>query len=169
VLAPLLLIAANPTPATLLIGAGLAVAGLAIRAWASGYLKKNQELTTSGPYAYTRNPLYLGTFILGAGVAICSGALWFVALFVLLYLVIYVPVMSAEAETMRKLFPQEYEDYSRHVPLFLPRLTPYRPSADARRFEPALYLRHREYRAAFGFIVVFALLAAKLLLTVWRV
>ena len=180
VLAPLLLIAAEPTPASLVIGAAFAVAGLAIRAWASGHLKKNQELTTSGPYAYTRNPLYLGTFILGTGAAICSGALWFVALFVALYLLIYVPVMSAEAETLQKLFPSQYEHYSRHVPLFMPRLTPYKATSDVsknppraeapadreRSFDAGLYLRHREYRAAFGFFVVFALLAAKLLFRV---
>lgn len=178
VLAPLLLIAANPTPVSLVIGAGLAIAGLAIRAWASGYLKKNQELAISGPYAYTRNPLYLGTFLLGTGVAICSGAVWFVSVFVVLYLVIYVPVMLAEAETLSKLFPSEYEHYSRNVPLFFPRLTPYRPPASGaensvqqenasisdRRFETSLYLKHREYRAAFGFLVILALLAAKLLL-----
>ena len=163
VLAPLLLITAKPTPTTLLIGAICAIAGLSIRAWASGYLKKNRELTTYGPYAHTRNPLYLGTFILGTGVAICSGSLWFIALFMALYILIYIPVMSAEAETLSKLFPFEYEQYSRNVPLFLPRLTPYRPSGE-RRFETAQYLKHREYRAAFGFAIVFALLAAKLLI-----
>lgn len=178
VLAPLLLIVAEPTPASLMFGAVFAIAGLGIRAWASGYLKKNQELTTSGPYAYTRNPLYLGTFILGTGAAICSGAVWFVALFVALYLLIYVPVMSAEAETLHKLFPSQYEHYSRNVPLFMPRLTPYKtvsvqPNETAsgevaqvrdRRFDASLYLRHREYRAAFGFFIVFALLSAKLLI-----
>jgi protein-S-isoprenylcysteine O-methyltransferase Ste14 len=168
-LAPLLLIAANPTPRSLMIGAAIAIAGLIIRAWASGYLKKNMELTISGPYARTRNPLYLGTFILGTGIAISSGALWFVALFMALYLLIYVPVMFAEAETLRKLFPGEYEQYSQQVPLFLPRLLPFRARADEnhargeRRFALSQYIKHREYRAALGLLAVYALLTAKFL------
>lgn len=146
---------------TLAIGAIVAAVGLAIRAWASGYLKKDMELATAGPYAHTRNPLYLGTFLLGAGVAIGSGALWFVALFVALYLLIYVPVMQAEVESVRKLFPREYDDYARRVPLFLPRLTPYHATTGGRQFDVALYTRHREYRAAIGAALVLALLALK--------
>lgn len=167
-LAPLLLVAARPTRFSLTVGAVIAVIGLTIRAWASGYLKKNQELAVTGPYAHTRNPLYLGTFILGAGVAIGSGSWWFTILFVALYLLIYVPVMSAEADTMRHLFPDDYEDYSREVPLFLPRLTAYRKpgeelSGDRMNFDLSLYLRYREYRAAIGCGAVFLLMAAKMI------
>jgi protein-S-isoprenylcysteine O-methyltransferase Ste14 len=177
VLAPLLFISARPTPSSLAAGAFVAIIGLAIRAWASGHLKKNQELTTSGPYAHTRNPLYLGTFLLGTGVAVAGGTAWFVALFATFYLLIYVPVMFAEAETMRDLFAEEYEDYSSQVPLFVPRFTPYRafsPSGGTyrsqignhRQFDVSQYLRHREYRAALGFLVAYALLAAKLILAI---
>jgi hypothetical protein len=134
--------------------------GLGIRAWASGYLRKNLELTTAGPYAHTRNPLYLGTFFLGTGVALSTGALWFVAVFVAFYLLIYAPVMSAEAKTMGDLFPKEYEDYRRDVPLFLPRARPYRERLP-RQFELSAYLRHREYQAAIGLVIVYALMAAK--------
>ena len=114
--------------------------------------------------------------MLGTGVAISAGTLWFTVLFMCLYLFIYLPVMFAEAQTMRDLFPSEYEDYSKQVPLFHARVTPYRrsrwqqmlvandPANAARRFEPSLYLRHREYRAAFGLLAVYALLAAKLVL-----
>jgi hypothetical protein len=174
VLAPLLLIAARPRPGSLLAGGLIAVLGLAIRAWASGYIRKNEELTVTGPYAHTRNPLYLGTFLLGTGIAISAGTLWFTLLFIAFYLLIYLPVMFAEAETMRVLFPGEYEEYSKRVPLFHMRLRPYR-SAAARQpgaasngvgsgFDSSLYLRHREYRAAFGLLGVYALLAAKLVL-----
>ena len=166
VLAPLLVIAAKPTPRSLIIGAAVAFIGLMIRAWSSGYLKKNMELTTSGPYAHTRNPLYLGTFILGTGIAISSGAIWFVALFMALYLLIYVPVMFAEAETLRELFPAEYNQYSLSVPLFVPRLTAYgaaQKGSGARRFALSQYAKHREYRAALGLVAVYALLAAKFL------
>jgi len=180
VLAPLLFISARPTLASLAAGAFVAIIGLAIRAWSSGHLKKNQELTTSGPYAHTRNPLYLGTFLLGTGAAVGGGAPWFVAVFAAFYLLIYVPVMFAEAETMRGLFSEEYEAYGRQVPLFFPRFTPYRPSSmtsdgaisyrsqagNQRQFDVSQYLRHREYRAAVGFVVVYALLAAKLALAI---
>jgi len=165
-IAPLLLIAARPTRLSLIVGAVTSVIGLTIRAWASGYLKKNQELTVSGPYARTRNPLYFGTFILGAGVAIGSGSWWFTLVFIALYLLIYVPVMSAEADTMRQMFPGDYESYSREVPLFLPRLTPYSKQQETRSneksFDLSLYLRYREYRAAIGCAVVFLLMIAKM-------
>lgn len=170
VLAPLLIIAARPTPMSLLIGALTAILGLMIRAWASGYLRKNMELTVTGPYAHTRNPLYLGTFIMGGGIAIASGAWWFAVLYITLYLLIYVPVMIAEAETLDQLFPGDYPDYSRKVPLFVPRPSSYRaPAADitdnARRFAWPQYMRHREYRAAIGVAIALVLLAAKYLLT----
>lgn len=174
VLAPLLFITARPTAASLVTGAAVAVMGLTIRGWASGYLKKNEELTVTGPYAHTRNPLYFGTFFLGAGVAIGAGTFLFTVLFIGLYLLIYLPVMFAEADTMRALFPRDYEDYSKQVPLFLPRLTPYREAhsrqavsvgnQEGRGFDSSLYLRHREYRAAVGLLVVYVLLAVKLVL-----
>jgi protein-S-isoprenylcysteine O-methyltransferase Ste14 len=170
-MALLMVIAAHPTWRSIIVGGMVAATGIAIRAWASGCIKKNEELATTGPYAYTRNPLYLGTFLLGAGAAISTGSLWFIALFLALYLLIYVPVMRAEAETLRKLFPDEYEAYSRQVPWFFPRLTPYRKNLDqagsalrANSFEFDLYLRHREYRALLGLLAVLALLAAKMYL-----
>ncbi len=175
-LIPLLLIVARPTALSMAAGFVVAVGGLVIRAWASGCLKKNRELTVWGPYAFTRNPLYLGTFVMGTGVAIGSGVMWFTALFMVVYLVIYLPVMFAEADYMSELFPEEYADYKRAVPLFAPRLTPYRASSRSKggiketpsgknRFELSLYLRHREYNAALGVIAVFAFFIARYL---WR-
>lgn len=167
-IAPLLLISARPTPRSLAAGAAVALVGLAVRAWASGYLKKNKELTVTGPYAHTRNPLYLGTFFMGTGVAMGGGTLWFIIFFIVLYFLIYAPVMAAEAEYLGHLFPAEYEAYSRKVPIFVPRVTPYRED-EARGqagagFQLAQYLRHREYRAALGVALVYALLVAKYLL-----
>jgi protein-S-isoprenylcysteine O-methyltransferase Ste14 len=166
VLAPLLIIAARPSPRLLVVGAMVAAVGLWVRAWASGYLRKNLELTVTGPYAYTRNPLYLGTFIMGGGIAVASGAWWFAALYAVCYLLIYVPVMIAEAETLDQLFADEYPDYSRRVPLFLPRVTPYRkPGSKAsdgkRRFAWSQYAKHREYRALIGVVLAFLFLLAK--------
>ena len=167
-LAPLLLIAAHPSPRSLAVGAVLSLVGLAIRAWASGYLKKNQELTTTGPYAHTRNPLYLGTFIMALGVALSTASWWFLAVFVALYLLIYIPVMAAEAETLDKLFPSDFASYRSRVPMFLPRLTPARAggvrATGGSRFSLAQYVKHREYRAAAGVLLIYALLAGKLFL-----
>ncbi|MBI3650930.1 MAG: isoprenylcysteine carboxylmethyltransferase family protein [Acidobacteria bacterium] len=169
-LAPLLILAAQPTPRSLLIGAALSLIGLLLRAWASGYLKKNQELTTTGPYAHTRNPLYFGTFIMAAGIAISTDAWWFVALFMALYLLIYVPVMQAEAATLAKLFPHEFALYSQRVPMFVPRLAPYRDEkklpaqTSERRFALSQYLKHREYQAALGLLLGYAILVAKFFL-----
>lgn len=169
VLAPLLILAAKPSPRALVAGAIIAALGLLIRAWASGHLKKNQELTTSGPYAHTRNPLYLGTFIMGSGIALASGAWWFAALYVALYLLIYLPVMIAEAETLKQLFAGEYPNYSREVPLFVPRATPYQSGKSgavtgAQQFAWSQYRKHREYRAVIGVAAALALLLAKYLL-----
>ena len=171
VLAPLLVIAARPTPRALLIGAAIAAVGLWVRAWASGYLRKNLELTVTGPYAHTRNPLYLGTFVMGGGIALASGAWWFAVVYVACYLLIYVPVMIAEAETLGQLFGGEYPRYSREVPLFFPRPTPYRraPTDEAggrRRFAWSQYVKHREYRAIIGVAVAFLFLLGKYFLFV---
>lgn len=169
VLAPLMLIAARPQWTSIWIGSLVAAGGLAIRAWASCHIRKNEELATSGPYAYTRNPLYLGTFLLGIGAAIAAGVAWIAILFAVMYLVIYVPVMLAEAETVRELFPEEYELYSRSVPMFVPRLTPYRIESGVHPTESAsratdfsLYLRHREYRASLGYLFVVGFLIGKM-------
>src|SRR5687767_14568473 len=137
---------ARPTPVALAVGAVVSVLGLAIRAWAAGHIRKNAELAISGPYAFTRNPLYLGSFLLGLGFTIASGQLLLGLLFAALFLGIYLPVMRVEASTMTQLFGSQYETYKRSVPLFFPRITPYRESQSARtRFDRTLYLRYREY------------------------
>ena len=166
------LLLARPRPLTLAIGGVVALLGLAIRAWASGHIRKNSRLATSGPYAYTRNPLYLGSFILGLGftVAAASGVWLFIllgGLFASLFLGIYLPVMRVEALTLAELFGDEYVRYAKAVPLILPRLTPYRPADSvAEKFDPNLYLRYREYRAALGLLVAWSVLALKAVLAV---
>lgn len=166
VVAPLLLIFASPRPLSLLIGAAIALAGLGIRAWASGHLNKMAELTTSGPYAYTRNPLYFGTFLLVVGVAVATNR-WYLALIAAAsYLVVYIPVMLAEVDTMRERFPGAYETWAASVPLFFPRPFASSVSADGacKQFDSSLYLRYREYRAAIGLAAVFLFLIGKMYL-----
>ncbi len=156
------IVLARPTPRALAIGAGVSLIGLAIRAWASGHIQKNAQLAVSGPYAFTRNPLYLGSFLLGLGFTIASGRWELAVLFAALFLGIYFPVMRVEASTMAELFGKEYQAYKQAVPLFFPRFTPYIQS-DSRvtRFDARLYLRYREYRAALGLVVAWGLLLIK--------
>lgn len=152
---------ARPRATTLAVGALVSILGLAVRAWASGHIRKNSALATSGPYAFTRNPLYLGSFLLGLGFTIASGFWPLGILFALLFLGIYFPVMRVESATLAELFGKEYEDYARQVPLFFPRITPYRSGDSANRFDTSLYMRYREYRAALGLVIAWALLAFK--------
>ena len=160
--AALFLLLARPRGWTLAVGGAVAMSGLALRGWASGHLRKNQELATTGPYAYTRNPLYLGSFLLGLGFTIAAGRLILVIVFAAMILGIYLPVMRVEAKTLSELFGAKYERYARDVPLILPRLSPYRnEDVDSRKFDRALYFRYREFRAPIGAIAGWGLLALK--------
>lgn len=150
----------KPTWMSLAAGVPIALFGAGIRAWASGHLRKNAELAVCGPYALTRNPLYFGSFVMAAGCAVCGGSLWLSAWMMALFLVVYAPVMQAEAAQMRRLFAGDYESWAANVPLFIPRLTPYRNGL-TRGFDPRQYLRHREYRAAIGLVIVIGVLSLK--------
>jgi protein-S-isoprenylcysteine O-methyltransferase Ste14 len=159
--AALFFIFARPQTMTLIVGAIIALPGLALRAWGAGHLRKNAALATTGPYAYTRNPLYLGSFVMGVGFTIATGR-WFLGIvFAALFLGIYVPVMRVESTTLRELFSESYQRYAQAVPLFLPRLSRYEGAAAETRFDPALYRRYREYRAAIGLVVAWGLLAVR--------
>jgi protein-S-isoprenylcysteine O-methyltransferase Ste14 len=162
VCAALFFVFSRPRPLTLAIGGAIALPGLALRAWATGHLRKNDALATTGPYAYTRNPLYLGSFVMGVGFTVASGRLILGIIFAALFLGIYVPVMRVESATLTQLFGERYLRYVKAVPLFLPRLSPYRDDAkDRSTFDVALFKRYREYRAAIGMTVAWALLALK--------
>jgi protein-S-isoprenylcysteine O-methyltransferase Ste14 len=159
--AAIFILFAHPRPLTLLIGAGISVVGLLIRAWASGHIRKNSALAISGPYAYTRNPLYLGSFILGFGFTIGAGRWLLAVLFGVLFLGIYFPVMRVESATMGQYFGPEFRDYSQAVPLFLPRLTAYNKDTET-KFDGDLYMRYREYQAALGVLVAWGVLILKM-------
>jgi len=160
--AALFLVFARPRPLTMIAGALVALPGLALRAWASGYLRKNDALAIAGPYAYTRNPLYLGSFLIGLGFTIGADRLGLGLAFALLFLGIYVPVMRVESATLSELFGEKYRQYAEAVPLFFPRLPGYRADgADIAEFDAGLYKRYREYQAALGFAVAWTLLAMK--------
>jgi protein-S-isoprenylcysteine O-methyltransferase Ste14 len=159
--APFVLLA-RPRLTSLVIGGTVSLLGLAIRAWASGHIRKNAALATSGPYAHTRNPLYLGSFLLGLGFTIGSGRWVLGLLFAALFLGIYLPVMRVESLTLAEVFGDSYQRYAREVPLFFPRLRRYpNNDSEATRFDSSLYLRYREYRAALGLIIAWGALAFK--------
>lgn len=158
----LLLVFAEPRPLTLTAGGMIALTGLGLRAWSAGHIRKNEELATTGPYAYTRNPLYLGSFLLGLGFSIASGRAILTLLFMLLFLGIYIPVMRVEAANLGESFRDRYARYANEVPLFFPRLTPYKEEGfPDGTFDKNLYMRYREYRAALGLAIVWGLLALK--------
>ena len=162
VCAALFFLLSRPRPLTLAIGGAIALPGLALRAWGTGHLRKNDALAVGGPYAYTRNPLYLGSFLIGVGFTIASGRFVLGIVFAALFLGIYVPVMRVESATLGKLFGESYQRYVAAVPLFLPRLFPYRETTtDTARFDGGLYKRYREYQAAMGLVIAWGLLALK--------
>ena len=150
---------AKPTAISILVSAAFVIPGLVLRALASGHVQKNEQLTTSGPYAYTRNPLYLGSLILAAGFALAARSWWIAVAMAVFFLAVYVPVIRAEEAFLRERFPQ-FESYAREVPRLLPRWT---AAADGRgAFSWELYRRHREYDALLGSAAMMAALAAKL-------
>jgi protein-S-isoprenylcysteine O-methyltransferase Ste14 len=151
---------AQPTKTSLIIGTLVLVPGLLLRGLASGHVQKEKQLTTSGPYAYTRNPLYLGSLMLAAGFAIAARSWWIVAVMFLMFAAIYIPVIAGEERTLRQKFPG-YEDYARHVPRMLPRLTPFGSQHSA--YSSALYWQHREYQASIGCVAMLAVLVIKLI------
>jgi protein-S-isoprenylcysteine O-methyltransferase Ste14 len=143
---------------SILTGSMLVTLGLIVRALASGYLRKNEELATSGPYAYTRNPLYLGSFILAAGFGLAGRSIWIAVCLAVFFILIYIPVILSEEATLRERF-HNFEDYTLQVPRLLPRL---RLSVNnPGRFSWDLYRKHREYNATLGSVLMMMILLAK--------
>ncbi len=143
----------------------LVVPGLWLRGFAAGYVRKNAELTTTGPYAHTRNPLYLGSMMIAFGFAAASGRWAILVVLTVLFLAIYLPTILSEEEFLRGQFPG-FDAYAAKVPRLLPRLTPARMGGAAQQaagvFSRQLYLHHREYNAAMGAVAIYAALAVRL-------
>jgi protein-S-isoprenylcysteine O-methyltransferase Ste14 len=153
---------AQPTRQSILLGLIGIIPGLLVRALASGHVHKNESLATSGPYAYTRNPLYLGSLLIGIGFAIASRSWWVGVALVVMFFAIYIPVIHSEEQFLRRTFP-EFSQYESSVPRILPRLRPWSGrDATASKFSLDLYLKHREYNALLGTIILIAALAFKL-------
>src|SRR5438552_477439 len=160
-LAALYLLLARPTWRSLVLGSIVVLPGLLVRALASGHVRKNEALATSGPYAYTRNPLYLGSLLIGIGFTVAARSWWVVALLVVMFFAIYVPVIRGEEKFLKEKFP-EFEEYARRVPRMLPRFTPSRSGEDGGGFSMELYLKHREWNALLGNVLLAGALILKM-------
>lgn len=150
----------SPQPAAVAASLLLVVPGLWLRGYAAGYVKKNRELTQTGPYAHVRNPLYLGSILIAAGFALALLSLIVAVALAAMFLIIYIPVIASEERFLRATFP-DFADYCQRVPRLVPRLMAASPSTvqpeqpnnsevSLGSFSIALYLRHREYNAAIG-------------------
>jgi protein-S-isoprenylcysteine O-methyltransferase Ste14 len=149
----------QPSPHSLVYGLPIGVLGLFVRGWAAGHLAKNTRLAETGPYAYVRNPLYIGTLLVAAGLVAASQRWILAAIFAAVFLLVYLPVIQLEEQHLRKLFP-EYDSYARSVPALIPS---WRRRRAEGRFRWNLYLRNEEYQAPIGFIAGALFLGAKLL------
>ncbi|MEZ5352011.1 MAG: methyltransferase [Bryobacteraceae bacterium] len=148
---------AQPEKWSLWAGVPVSLCGLWIRAWAAGHLAKNETLATTGPFAYVRNPLYLGTLIVALGLALAGRQIGLAALFAAAFVFVYLPAMELEEQHLRHLFP-EYGPYAEQVPMLMPRG---KSSYEGGRFRWSLYRRNQEYQALAG-------LAAGIAFLVWR-
>ena len=156
---------ARPTWFFVALGAVVVVPGLLIRALASGHVRKNEVLATSGPYAYTRNPLYLGSLLIGIGFAVAARSWWVGVILLVMFFAIYLPVINSEEAFLREKFP-EFKEYARQVPRMFPRVMPRPgPTVDTSAgFSMDLYLKHREYNALVGALAMFGALVMKMFL-----
>ena len=154
---------ARPSWPFLALGGVLIVPGLIIRGLASGHVRKNEALATSGPYAYTRNPLYFGSLLIGIGFAVAARNWWIGALLVIMFLAIYVPVIRSEEQFLRNKF-REFDEYARRVPRMVPRFPPARLAEAGGGFSMELYLKHREWNALLGSLLLAGALILKMTL-----
>ncbi len=156
------LIFCQPTALLLVAGSLLALAGLLLRACAAGFLDKNRRLATAGPYRYTRNPLYLGSFLLGSGFVLAGGRWALAVAFFAFFLLVYWPVLDHEEAYLRQRFGQDYDRYAKSVSVFFPTRRGDPTAEESFRWER--YVKNREYEAALGYAAGVAFLVLKLLL-----
>jgi protein-S-isoprenylcysteine O-methyltransferase Ste14 len=153
---------ARPSWIFLALSVVLVIPGLWLRGYASGYVKKNTEVTMTGPYAYTRNPLYLGSMLIAFGFGLAARSIWIAIALVALFAVIYIPVIRSEEAFLRSKFTG-YDEYVRRVPRLIPRFhSSVTSSEEQGAFSGALYRKHREYNALMGSAAIYAALAVKL-------
>ena len=153
------LILAKFQPQFLWISLMLVCAGEAIRVWAAGHLRKEQVMTTGGPYRIIRNPLYLGSFLIAIGFCLVAGSIWIWMFMIGYFLLCYIPVIRFEESILREKFGTPYSEYAAAVPALYPTLRLYPESST--KFSWQQVLRNREYNAVIGIIIIYALLVLK--------
>jgi protein-S-isoprenylcysteine O-methyltransferase Ste14 len=162
-LALLILLTKRPTMISMAVGLPPIVVGEWLRIWACGHLVKNKRLTTTGPYAYVKNPLYVGTILISSGFCVFGRVWWMLAVVALAFFVYYLPrKKKIEGDRLRQIYGEAYDRYDKAVPDFLPRLTAYR-SGDATRFDGKLVFENSEH----GTVMSVALGIALIFLSVW--
>lgn len=152
---------AHPIAAAIAVGSIVVAAGLAVRAIASGQLRKNEQLATTGPYSYTRNPLYLGSILIGVGFALAAKSVWIWLLLMAFFVLIYVPVIRSEESFLRSAFP-DFVSYCARVPRLVPRWS---GESLTENFSHQLYLKHREYNALIGAVLMMVAITVKMMIT----
>lgn len=152
---------ARPAPLPLMVGAGVALVGVLVRGWASGHIVKNERLAVTGPYAYTRNPLYFGSFLIAAGFAMAAH--WSLLLLVIAFFaLVYGPKIEAERLNILGRFPGEYPGYAANVPAFVPRRTAWASgTGETGQFSFDLYMKHGEWKAALVYVLAVVWLALR--------
>ncbi|HEY7306210.1 MAG TPA: isoprenylcysteine carboxylmethyltransferase family protein [Bryobacteraceae bacterium] len=141
----------------MLIGLPISVIGLLLRGWAAGHLAKDRDLATSGPYAFIRNPLYVGTLITALGIVIASRNVWLAIIFAIVFLLVYLPAVELEEQHLREIFP-DYEAYGDAVGRWVPAT---RWEDTPKGFSWTLYKKNEEYKAGLGLLLATAWL-------IWR-
>jgi len=159
----LAIIFARPDLTSFLTGLGICFLGLLIRTWSAGHLRKEKELAISGPYQYTRNPLYLGNFMIGISVAFASRSWWVFGYFAAYFLLFYPLAIKKEMERMKELFPGEYDEYKKKAPLFFPTWKSFSFSGK-NKFSWKLFRKNKEWRALIGAFLFWVILALKMTL-----
>ncbi|HSW38833.1 MAG TPA: isoprenylcysteine carboxylmethyltransferase family protein [Acidobacteriota bacterium] len=146
----------RPTPGSLWVGCGIALAGALIRLWAAGHIDKGVALTRGGPYAFSRNPLYFGSFIMALGIIAAGGEYRLLLPFMIFFALFYVPVMRAEEQGLQRVFGDAFVEYSRQVPLFFPSLKA--TNCRASTFSWSRVVRNREHRNITAFFIIIVIL-----------
>ena len=143
-------------PGAVMVGSLLTIPGLAIRFWAGGYVKKDKELATTGPYSYVRNPLYVGNVLIAIGFCVLSGFWWSYLVFALLYIWLYIPSIQREERTLQKLFGDTFLRYKDNVRAMWPRLTPYESGSGG--WSAAQWVKNGEHLVNGGIVIAYLVL-----------
>ncbi|HLP57504.1 MAG TPA: methyltransferase [Candidatus Deferrimicrobium sp.] len=154
-----LLYLAEPSPTSVSIGFFFIIAGMFFRGWAAGYINKDKELATHGPYALTRNPLYFGNFILGIGIAIAGNNISSYAIFIVFYALFFPFLMTIEHKRLKKKFGKKYEDWAKGSNSFFPKLK----KVNCRGFNISYYMKNKEYQVLYFSFFIVAVMILKVL------